>query len=96
MKYYIYSVLDTKVGMFGGLVLDITDDAAVRNFSDGVNDNRPDNKLFRHSEDFALYRIGVFDQDNGSVVSEDKLICLVTASAVKSLGKQMDLPMAVN
>lgn len=84
MKQNVYAVLDTKVGCFGGLFLDMTDDAALRNFSDGVNDPNPQNRWHRHPEDFALYRLGEFHQDSGELVPVSKLTAICTASAVKT------------
>lgn len=96
MKYYVYSVLDAKMGVFSGLILDMTDDSAIRGFADGVNDSNASNKLFKHPEDFALYRLGEYHQDTGIITPEVMIKCLVTASAVKSVNSQLDLPLAVN
>ncbi|WNK12692.1 MAG: nonstructural protein [Microvirus sp.] len=85
MKMKIYSVLDTKIGAFSGVFLEMTDASAIRAFSDGVNQDRPDNKWFHHPEDFALYCLGDFLQDNGEILPQKVLSCLVTASALKAM-----------
>lgn len=85
MKTNVYAVLDAKVGAFGSLYLDLTDDAAIRTFSDRVNDSNPQNSFSRHSEDYTLYRIGQFDGNVGAIEPVKVLVALVTASAVKSL-----------
>lgn len=85
MKMNVYSVLDAKMGCFSSLWMDMTDESAIRGFSDGVNNPDPANKWFHHSEDFCLYRVGTFDQSNGDLVQVKTLSALVTASALKAV-----------
>jgi len=96
MKMKVYAVLDTKLGAFGGIFLDVKDEAAIRGFSDGVNDPNPQNKWFKHPEDFALYRLGEYHQDSGELIPAGKLVCLVTAAAVKTLAvNEAEVPRAL-
>lgn len=85
MKMNIYSVLDTKLGAFQGLFMDMTHDSAIRTFSDWVNEANPANKFNKHPEDFALYYVGAFHQVSGEIVPAEKLTALITASAAKTL-----------
>lgn len=85
MKMNIYAVLDTKVGAFGNLFIDMADAAAIRSWSDGVNESNPKNAWFNHPEDYALYKLGCYDQATGEIIPESKMVCLVTASALKSV-----------
>lgn len=66
----VLSVFDLKVKAFGRPWFAMSDDAALREFTDAVNDgSNPNNLWFRHPEDFVLYVIGDFDDVNGSVSS---------------------------
>lgn len=82
MKNYVYSVLDTKLGVFGGLFVDGSDGAAIRGFGDGVNDKNPKNRWNAHPEDFTLYRVGEFNIDTGELIPQHPAKSLVTASGM--------------
>lgn len=86
MKMFIYAVLDTKVGVFGQPFFQAADGAAIRDFSDAVKDgSNPNNMWHKHPEDFALYKLGEFDNLTGGVVGVTMLECLITASAISAL-----------
>jgi len=93
MKMNMYSILDTKLGAFQGIFLDLTHDSAIRTFSDWVNEANPANKFNKHPEDFALYCVGAFHQVSGEIIPVDKLTALITASAAKTLTTTADLDM---
>lgn len=98
MKMKMFAVLDAKIGVFGSPFCDHRDESAVRSFSDAVNDgSNAGNMWFKHPEDFALYQIGDYDSETGTVVPLGALKCLVTASALKKdvFGYQ-DMPLFKN
>lgn len=64
MKYPMYSYKDKKVG-FMPPVCDQSDQTAVRRFTYDVNEGSPYMKQF--PDDYELYKIGVFDTDNGKI-----------------------------
>lgn len=79
----VFSVLDAKVGVFGNPWYEQYEAAAIRNFSDAVVDgSNPNNMWHKHPEDFALYLIGEFNNENG-LIKAVQPVCLVTASAVR-------------
>lgn len=93
MKLKAFAVMDLKAGFFSNPWFDLTESMAMRGFSDMVMDNsNPNNLWAKHPEDFALYHIGSFETDNGSL---DKLLvlqCLLTASAVKASRGSPEIP----
>lgn len=70
MKQVIVSIRDRAAQCFSRPVFTQTEGTAIRSFTDEVNRAVPDNELAKHPEDFDLYVIGVFDDEDGSVVCE--------------------------
>ena len=66
MTYGIYSIRDAAAGVFTAPTIDLTDESAIRAFSQAVN-NASSMMNFAPS-DFALYRIGTLDVEAGSIV----------------------------
>ena len=62
MKFGLYSIKDAKTG-FMTPVLEQNDAAALRNFSAAVN--QPDSLMRQYPNDFALFKVGNFDTDDG-------------------------------
>lgn len=62
MRLFMYSIKDAKTGYMTPVV-EQNDASALRNFSSAVN--QPGSLLHDHPNDFALYRIGEFDTDEG-------------------------------
>lgn len=67
MKMTICSVLDAKADMFGRPFFVQTTAVGLRSFNDEVNRNAPDNPFFTHPEDYALYELGIFDDQTGRI-----------------------------
>ena len=44
-----------------------TANMAIRSFMDEVNREAADNQLFAHPDDFDLFELGIFDDNDGSV-----------------------------
>ncbi len=63
MKLCVYSVFDVKSGIFNTPFFQINDNVARRSFMDLVND--PQSLLYKHPEDFTLWRLGEFDDQLG-------------------------------
>ncbi len=81
MKYGIFSIRDAAAHVFTAPTIDLTDESAIRGFSQAVN-NKGSMMNFCPS-DFALYRIGVLNVEAGTIepvnppemlVSGDRLI----------------------
>lgn len=96
MMLQIYSVYDAKACFFGQPFFDQNPASAIRNFSDAVNDgSNPHNMWHKHPEDYSLFCIGDFDNQNGELIPILPPRSLVTASALRSLknGQETDLPL---
>ncbi len=65
MKLFIFCVRDSATDQFGNPMFLVNEGQAIRSFSDEVNRNDKDNMLYRHSEDFSLYSLGVYDGQTG-------------------------------
>lgn len=89
MKYGIYSIRDASANVFTAPTIDLTDESAIRSFSQAVN-NAGSMMNFCPS-DFALYRIGTLNVEAGTIdpisppsklVSGDHLVKVVTVNEV--------------
>ncbi|WNK12706.1 MAG: nonstructural protein [Microvirus sp.] len=78
MKHLIFCVKDRATDVFGTPFFLLTNNQAIRSFSDEVNRVAPDNQLNRHPDDFDLYEVGSFDSDSG-VFSCETPVVLVRA-----------------
>lgn len=82
MKNRLYSVFDSKTATFGIPNFIPSDNAAIRTFSDAVNDgSNPNNQWHKHPEDFSLFFVGFFDDETG-LLEKSIPSSLVTASAL--------------
>ena len=84
MKYGIYSIRDAAAHVFTAPTIDLTDESAIRGFSQAVN-NAGSMMNFVPS-DFSLYRIGTLDVESGQIeaisppsmlISGDRLVKVV-------------------
>lgn len=81
MKYGIYSIRDAASNVFTAPTIDITDESAIRGFSQAVN-NTGSMMNFCPS-DFSLYRVGIFDVEAGTIDPVSPPVKLVSADTVK-------------
>lgn len=63
-----YSAFDKKAVFFLGTFTARSDSEASRMFGDGVQDRK--SLLALHPEDYALYRLGTFDDTSGQISGE--------------------------
>jgi hypothetical protein len=84
MKQIICTVKDRAADAYGRPMFVPSAGVAIRSFSDEINRNNADNQLFNHPDDFDLYELGEFDDNNGlfSLHEQPKLL---------SLGKQVKI-----
>ena len=68
MRLFIYSIFDTATGAYMRPFFVQADAAAQRAFEDLVA--TPDHEVAKHPECYALFRLGVFDDNKGSIVGE--------------------------
>lgn len=65
----VYSVFDLKGETFSQPFFSATDASAMRLFGDAILDR--ETPVGRHPEDYALFRVGVWNADNGSMAGTD-------------------------
>ena len=68
MKLGVYSIRDSKSEIFSQPMYMVTPGVAIRMFGDEVGN--PNSNLNKHPEDFALFRLGQFDDSTGALESE--------------------------
>lgn len=83
MKLVMCCVRDVKGETYSQPWFVSTAAAAVRSFTDLVNDSQKGQTLNTHPEDFQLYEMGTFDDTTGEFVTLPVPKHLVTGSSVK-------------
>ena len=63
----MYAVKDRAADAFGRPFFCPTDGLAIRSFMDEVNRSGDDNQLYKHPDDFDLFRLGMYDDSTGLV-----------------------------
>lgn len=84
MIRYVCAVFDSAAGTYGNPVFSPAVGQVLREFSDQVNGRERESPLVSHPEDFALWLLGVFDDEQGtfSLPDEGKR-CLARAQDLK-------------
>lgn len=67
MEHIVCSIRDAAVEAFGPPFFVPRIGAAMRAFSDAVNNNQGDTPLNKHADDHDLYQLGVFDDNTGQI-----------------------------
>lgn len=80
----VFSVLDAAANAFGNPFVVPHVGVAVRAFTDQVNLAERGNDLHNHSEHFALYEIGSFDDVSGVITPLDIPKLVAQAASVKN------------
>lgn len=73
-----FSVFDSKAKTFAAPWWAVNEQTAKRNFSGAVND--PQTQLNKFPEDFTLYHIGSFNDENGELSRLDQAVNLGLAA----------------
>lgn len=64
MLMKVFAIRDRAADCFGRPFFQVSTGAAIRSFSDGINE--PGSDFGKHPEDFDLYEFGVFNDADGS------------------------------
>lgn len=78
----IYSVFDSKTGIYSHPILRVSRGAAIRDFSDEVAN--PQSPYAKHPEDFTFYELGEYDDNQGLTVNHEPKISLGSALELQS------------
>lgn len=74
----LYSVYDACVNTYNLPFSAITDRAAIRTFQNACSD--PNSMLSQNSEDFSLYYIGTFNDEDGTYLNAHSPIKVISAT----------------
>ena len=85
MNRNIYMVFDTAAAIYMGPIVHRTDAEALRDF-EALSTNA-DTKVGQHPEDYSLYKVGMFNDNDGILKPLDK-ICLATAQEMVAKARQ--------
>ncbi len=87
MKVQCYAIFDTCSGIYEKPFFSTADDVVKREFQDvAVSADHPINK---HPEHYSLWRLGVFNNENGALTNEQNE-CLWTATEAISQSQTLE------
>ncbi len=92
MKTQIYSVYDTASGVYQRPNFARADGEIMREFQNLCVDKT--HPVGQHPEDYSLFRLGIFDDQNGKIVNEENE-CLATGLEMVSLAGKIEPPETV-
>lgn len=92
MKMNMYSVYDETAKVYGQVFLQMSDDVAKRTLSFAVNTKEHNYGMF--PEDFSLFKVGVFDDQDGTITPDDTLVCVL--AELKLVGNDDEIQKAFN
>lgn len=69
MKFGIYSIRDSATDVYAPPFVSHNNNTAMRSFGDLAND--PQSSIKKHPSDYALIRVGTWDDDEGRVTPEE-------------------------
>lgn len=65
MKYLVLAVRDRKADAFGTPTYHVSRGSAIRGFGDEINRPAENNMFHHHPEDFDLWELGTYSDQNG-------------------------------
>jgi len=86
MKMNAYSIFDSASGIYQRPFFMPADGQATRAFKDISCD--ADHEIGKHPEDYSLWRVGIFDDNKGQLIPEDRE-CLATALELVAQARQI-------
>ena len=87
MKLNVYSIYDTASGTYMRPFFLQSDGQATRAFKDIATD--AEHEIGKHPEDYSIHRIGIFDDQKGTLHHEDKE-CLATGLEMVSQARNVN------
>lgn len=87
MKMNVYSIFDVASGVYLRPFMMQSDGQATRAFKDIATD--ADHDIGKHPEDYSLFRVGIFDDNKGTLIPENPE-CLCTALEMVASSRKVD------
>jgi len=82
MQLKVFSIFDSKVGVYSNPFFCRSKGEALRTFGDLAND--PQSRVCHHPGDFTLFELGEFEDNTAVILSHEALINLGCAIEFKS------------
>ncbi len=86
MKVQCYAIFDSCAGIYEKPFFSMTDDMVKREFQDVATEGK--HPIAKHPEHYSLWRLGVFNNENGALQDEQNE-CLWTALEAISQAQQV-------
>lgn len=83
MKYYVFSIFDIAADCYSRPFFAGSIGLAIRNFTDEVNRNAPENPMYGHPQDFQLFHVAIFDDAVGEFFHDGRPVRVSVASDVQ-------------
>lgn len=83
MKLVVVSIYDRAASAYSRPVYTASTGLAIRSFQDECNRDAQDNEVFKHPEDFDLFYLGDFNDEDGFLDQLERPQLLMTASQAK-------------
>ncbi len=83
MKIFVFSIFDNAAKAYARPFFAVTDAMAMRGFRDIACDASSD--VGKHPSDYALFRLGIFDDVSGCISGDALPECLVSAQEMVAL-----------
>lgn len=80
MIYVVCAIRDIKADIFGQPFFQASIGMAQRSFTDSVNSQEPNNLLAKHPEDFELFHLGTYDDQQAVFKLHDRPVQLLLGS----------------
>lgn len=83
MVQVVCAIRDAKAEIFGQPFFSQTIGIIIRSFADEVNREGENNQFYKHPEDYGLYQLGTYDDNEGKFVNLGTPKLLVLGNEVK-------------
>lgn len=80
MRWFMYAVYDSAVGVYDRPFVSRSDGEAIRGFSDVAKDK--EHPIGKHPEHYALFGVGLYDDNTGEITPEVERRCIARAHEV--------------
>lgn len=85
MRMVIVAIRDVKADNYARPWFVQTVAVAMRSFADEVNREDKENQLNTHSEDFQLWEIGIYDDNDGKIYGKETPKLIASGDQVKTV-----------
>lgn len=84
MIQIIVSVFDRASNAFGRPIFVPAIGAAIRSFQDEINREAQDNTMYHHPDDYDLFELGTYNDEDGSIEALDRPKQIAIGKQLKS------------